>query len=598
MNDLKREKKIKINRSNLKHLLGIYHFILPYKRYFILGLICLFFSNLTLLAFPYFTGQLVDSSTDGIGLYNINSIAFLLFGLLALQGILSFFRIFLFAQVSEKSMADMRSHLYKKYLYLPLSFYDQNRIGALLSRITSDVTILQDTFSLNLAEFIRQVILLIAGIVVISITTPRLTLFMIAIFPVIILVAIILGRFIKKITKARQSMLAEANVVVEETMQSISSVKAFTNETFELKRYGLKLQSVVKMALKAAKFRGLFASFVIFALFGSIILVLWYGAKLIQENRLTVGELTSFIIYMMFIGGSVAGLGDIYGMLQKALGASERILQIFNQADEENDLILNSETPRISKIENIIFKDVYFAYPTRKDAEVIKGINIDVKGGQKIAFVGHSGGGKSTLIQLLLRFYKPSKGHIHINDHDSKKYDLKHYRDQIGYVSQEIILFGGTIKENILYGNPEASESMLWAAIEQANALEFINAFPEGLDTLVGERGIKLSGGQKQRIAIARTILKDPKILILDEATSSLDAQSEQNIQGALHELMKDKTTIIIAHRLSTIRQVDKIYVIDNGEIKEEGTPEDLLKDEEGIYRNLVKIQMDYAPFD
>jgi len=587
---LNEEEKKPLNKENFKKLTGVFQFIKPYKSYFIAGLFFLLISSTTLLGFPYVMGKLVDvaqGKTSGI-FTEINTVAFILIGILAVQSFFSFFRVYLFAQVSERAMADMRAKLYTKLMSLPMTFYDKSRVGELVSRITSDVSLLQDTFSVTLAEFIRQVSTLIIGAAIIFYFTPKLAFFMIATFPVLVIAAMVFGRFIRKLSKKTQSELASANVIVEETLQSINIVKAFTSELVEVMRYRKSLDKVVKVALKSATYRGAFISFIIFAMFGGIVAVLWYGASLVQEGSMSVGDLLSFVLYTTFIGGSIAGLGDLYGQIQKAIGASERVMEIL-QEEEEFKI---EEKEKINLQGAIQFENVKFSYPTRKDVQVLKGLNLTVGAGEKVALVGHSGAGKSTIIQLLMRFYPLASGQIKVDDQNIESLSITGYRQNIGIVPQEIILFGGSIRENIAYGKPNASDEEIIAAAEKANAWLFIKDFPEGLDTLVGERGVKLSGGQRQRIAIARAILKDPKILILDEATSSLDAESEHLVQQALDELMKDRTTIIIAHRLATIRKVDKIFVLKEGQISEQGSHQELLESENGTYSNLVKLQL------
>jgi ABC-type multidrug transport system fused ATPase/permease subunit len=346
---------------------------------------------------------------------------------------------------------------------------------------------------------------------------------------------------------------------------------------------------VVRTALKAAGYRGAFISFIIFILFGGIVAVIWYGALLVQAGEITIGELISFVLYTTFIGGSIAGLGDLYGQLQKAIGASERVLQIVAMPGE---LRLEGEVSRLPLQGRIAYQNIHFAYPTRPEVEVLQDLNLEIAAGEKIALVGHSGAGKSTIAQLLLRFYDPLQGQLLVDGQEVRQYDLSAYRANLGIVPQEVILFGGSILENIAYGRPGASHAEIREAARKANALDFIEHFPEGFSTLVGERGVKLSGGQRQRIAIARAILKDPRILILDEATSSLDAESEHLVQTALDELMLGRTTIIIAHRLATIRKADRIYVIGGGQIVESGTHDELLQKAGGTYANLVRLQL------
>ncbi|ELR69776.1 HlyB/MsbA family ABC transporter [Fulvivirga imtechensis AK7] len=583
------EEKRKFNRSNFKKLLGVFKYVLPYKGLFVAGMLCLFFSSITLLAFPYFAGKLLDVAGGEPWPYlsTINQIALVLIGILLVQSFFSFLRVYLFAQVSERSMADIRLAVYSKMVVLPVKFFDSRRVGELISRITSDVSMLQDTFSVTLAELFRQTATLIIGTTVIFVIAPKLTVFMLVTFPVLVIAALFFGRFIRTLSKKTQDKLADANVVVEETLQSVNTVKAFTNEKFEISRYGKALHEVVAIALKTAKYRGAFISFVIFALFGGIVGVMWYGAVLVQDGVMTVGDLLSFVLYTTFIGGSIAGLGDIYGQVQRAIGASERVLEIIHEQGEAS----GDYKQNIRLKGNIEFDNVSFAYPARKKVSVLNGLSLHIHPGQKIALVGPSGAGKSTIIQLLMRFYAISQGRLRVDGQDINNYDLSTYRSNVGIVPQEVILFGGTIKENIAYAKPNATQQEIEEAAKKANAYDFIMKFPEGFETIVGDRGIKLSGGQRQRIAIARAILKDPAILILDEATSSLDAESEVLVQQALDELMKNRTTIIIAHRLATIRKVDNIFVIKNGEIVETGTHEELSEYEEGIYSYLLRLQ-------
>jgi ABC transporter fused permease/ATP-binding protein len=588
-NALEAHEKRKLNKKNLSKLGGIFRFMLPYKVPFIFGMLFLFFSSLTLLTFPFFAGKLIDTASGESWLVDdINLIALMLLGILLVQSIFSFFRVWLFAKVSERSMRDIRVALYRNMVQLPMTFFDKRRTGELISRITADVTLLQDTFSTTLAELFRQVITLLAGVVFLMATTPKLTLFMLATFPILIIIAMVFGKFIRKLSKETQDELAAANVIVEETLHSIMTVKSFAGEEYESSRYSKGLNKVVKVALKAAGFRGAFISFIIFALFGGIVAVMWYGASLVAEGVMSVGDLVSFVLYTTFIGGSIAGLGDIYSQIQKAIGSSERVLEILDEAPE----ISTADFQKVPVSGNISFNQVRFTYPTRPEVEVLKGISFDIKAGDKVALAGHSGAGKSTIIQLLLKLYMVENGQIEVDGKNIQEWNLRQLRSNIGIVPQEVLLFGGSIRENIAYAKPEASEEEIIEAAKKANTWQFISQFPEGLDTKVGERGVKLSGGQRQRVAIARAILKDPAILILDEATSSLDAESEALVQEALDELMKNRTTIIIAHRLATIRKVDRIYVMNEGRIVEQGAHDELAIQEDGFYANLVRLQL------
>lgn len=560
-----------------------------------------------MLAFPYLAGELLDIA-NGVPVPYFNSIAqvaLALIGVLFLQGIFSFTRVYTFALVTERSLADLRKAVYEKLVRLSMTFFDNHRIGELMSRITSDVGTLAETFGLTLAELLRQFATLIFGSAIILVLAPKLTGFMLLTFPVLVLIALVFGKFIRKMSRKSQDKLAEANVVVEESLQSITVVKAFTNEEFETNRYGRALEEVVNVSIRTARFRGLFISFIIFALFGGIVAVGWYGASLVASHAITVGELFSFVFYTSFIGASIAGLGDNYTQLQRAIGASERLREILQEATEFDQATLHAGVeaksngakqaaakPAFRLHGKIDFRKVTFAYPTRKDVVVLTDLDFSIAPGEKVALVGRSGSGKSTIISLLMRFYEPDSGGIYADDIAIADINLAGYRRNVGIVPQEVILFGGTIRDNIGYAKPGATLEEIQEAARQANALEFIETFPEKFDTLVGERGVKLSGGQRQRIAIARAILKDPAVLILDEATSSLDVHSEVLVQQALEKLMEGRTSIIIAHRLSTIKKVDRIFVIQEGRLAEMGSHAELTQMDDGIYNNLLKLQL------
>lgn len=588
----KKQESTTSRNKNFRILLSLLEYIRPYQGKFLLGLVLLFISSSLFLVFPTISGILIDVASDKEHPYfdSLEQVAIAFLVILFFQSFISFFRVTLFAQVSEKAIADIRYNLYDHLLFLTMSFYDERRTGELISRITSDIGIIQNTFSITVAELIRQMVILIFGISLIFITAPKLSLFMLILVPALIVLAMIFGRFIRKLSKKTQDLLANSNIIVEETISAIKTVKAFTNELFEIGRYRNALDKTVSFAIKTAYYRAGFIAFIIFALFGSLVAVMWYGASLVQSGELSVGELVSFILYTTFIGASLAGLGDLIGQLQKSVGATERIMEIMDEPVEQG--FTDGLKKPVHLNGAIAYKNVTFSYPSRKEINILNDFHLNIKSGEKIALVGHSGSGKSTIIQLLLHYYLPNDGQIILDEHESRTIHLSALRQNIAVVPQDVVLFGGSIKENILYGKPDASQEMVIEAAKSANALEFIESFPEGFETIVGEKGIKLSGGQKQRLAIARAILKDPKILILDEATSSLDTESEKLVQDAIEKLMKNRTTIIIAHRLSTIRKVDKIYVIENGQIKEKGSHTELLNGA-GTYSNLIKMQFE-----
>lgn len=589
-NSEKEEKKPKLTKSQLRKSLRIFEYVLPYKWSFIIGFVLLVISSLVFMIFPVAAGELLNIATGkGTQGLTINQVGLVLLGVLFVQSFSSYLRVILFANISEKGMGDVRKGLYKKLLTLPITFFEQNRVGELTSRSASDIEQLQSTFSIVLAEFIRQVIILFVGVVYLLFKMPKLTFLMLATFPVIVLIGLFFGRYIRKLSKNRQSELAKTNVIIEETLQNISAVKAFTNEWFEAVRYSKTIDEVIRISLSYARVRGLFIVFIIAVLFGVIFFVLWSGAKMVESGDMLVGELVTFISLTAIIGAAISGFANMYAQIVGAVGATERIFDILDQESELE--IVENKNSTMQLDGDIEYKNVAFSYPTRTDIEVLKNINLKIKAGQTIALVGASGAGKSTIVQLLMRLYPINGGEIKVNDKKIEEYNINQYRHNIAIVPQEIMLFGGTISENIAYGKFNASQEEIIEAAKQANAWEFIQGFPEGLETMVGERGVKLSGGQRQRIAIARALLRNPNILILDEATSSLDAESEQLVQDALEKLMKNRTTIIIAHRLATIKNADKIYVLNQGNIIEEGTHQSLL-DEKGAYNQLIQLQM------
>ena len=583
--------KKKITGQGLKRLIRLFSFVKPQQGTFALGLIFLLLSSLTTLVFPMLLGDLLDSANSGT-MDSINQIGIILLIVFAATSVFSYFRIYLFAVVTQKTLALLRQTTYNHLIKLPMVFFSSRRVGELNSRISADIALLQETFTTTLAQFIRQVVIIIGGITLLTIISPRLTLFMLAFVPVVAIIARVFGTFIRKLSKKTQDKVAESNTIVEETLQAITNVKAFANEAFEIFRYKKKTDEVVDIALKGAKYRGLFVSFIFFAMFGSITGVIWYGVYLVNQGEgMTSGDLFKFVLYTVFIAGSISGMADLYSQIQKAIGATENLIDILDEEPEPLDFTTHKETSCCTgKVE---FKHVSFVYPTRKDVPVLSDINFTVNKGQQVALVGPSGAGKSTITALLLRFYDPATGEILIDGKNIKDYDLAELRGNMAIVPQEVLLFGGSIQENIEYGKPGASEEEIIEAAQKANAMEFISNFPEGLNTLVGERGVQLSGGQRQRIAIARAILKDPAILILDEATSSLDSESERLVQEALQKLMAGRTSIVIAHRLSTIHNANKIIVIDKGEVKESGTHVELLKLNDGIYKNLSTLQIE-----
>ncbi len=576
----KRRKTLKI--SDLKQLSKIFAYVGPHKGLWALGFVFLLITMITSLLFPKLLGGLMSSSPD-----NLRDNMLQMMGLLLVQSIASFFRVVIFVTVTERALAAIREDLYSRLIHLPMTFFSSKRVGELNSRVASDTSQIGETLTTTLAEFLRGISMVIGGITILAFTSIKLTLFIVAVIPPLILVTIIFGRFIRKYSKKVQDEVAASNTIVEETFAGIQTVKAFANEAWERNRYAKRVNAIVGIAVRGGYYRGAFASFITFGLFGAIALVIWFGAGMVHEGQLAGEKLNEFILYALFIGGSIGGLASVYAQLQKAIGATETI---FNLMEENPEMDINSENAASIDVSKVAFSKVNFSYPTRTDVQVLKSVSFDLNRGKTLALVGRSGSGKSTIASLLMRFYAIENGIVTVNKKPLSEIDLKAWRNALAFVPQDVLLFGGTIRENIAYGDTKAGEEQIIEAAKQANAWEFIQGFPEGLETTVGERGVQLSGGQRQRIAIARALLKDPQLLILDEATSALDSESEQLVQEALERLMKGRTSVVIAHRLSTIRNADQILVLNEGEVTERGSHDELI-DQGGIYAELVKLQ-------
>ena len=590
------EKKEKISFNTWKKSFKIFNYIKPYKWIYILGLITLLISSVSSIIFPYLLGGLlgVEDQEKGsqfslMDFNNINSLFALLLLLFIIQSIASFFRIYLFGIVTENSLRDIREIVFRKLIGKNITFYDNNKVGELQSRVSSDVSLLTETFNTTLAEFLRQILTIIFGVLFIMFISWKLSLIMLAIVPVVAISAVFFGKFIKKISKQAQDQSANSNIVLLESLNGIRNVKSMVNEVFEFNRFKKSTDKLNTLGKTNAIWRGLFAGFIILVMFGSIIFVIWNGMKMVNSNTLTNAEFFQFLLYTVMIAASFGGISSLIGNIQKAVGATERLLEIINseiEIDIESATI--QKTPIFKK--SIEFKNVSFHYPNRSDLEILKNINLKIPIGKQTAIVGGSGAGKSTLAQILLRFYEPTNGEILIDNKNYLNYNLSNYRSNISLVPQEIFLFGGSIYENIAYGDVTANEKAVNEAAKMANINEFTDRFEDGMGTLVGDRGVQLSGGQKQRIAIARAILRNPSLLILDEATSALDNRTENIVQDALSKLLKNRTSIVIAHRLTTLKDAENILVLSNGEFIENGTHQSLIS-KKGIYYNLYHSQ-------
>ena len=490
----------------------------------------------------------------------------------------------------------MRKDVYSKLLTMPMSFFTEKRVGELSNRISSDLSQIQDAISFTLAEFLRGVFTLIIGLFFIFWISPKLALVMLSVVPLLAIVAVVFGKRIRKMSRKTQDQLADSGTIVQETFHGISIVKAFTSEFYEISRYVKSIRAVVSTAISNARYRGAFVAFMIFSLFGTLAFVVWYGGRMIQDPEvdLQLVHLSCLLFSPCLSVAHSPALPICFHNYKKHLGATQSVREILRSDGEPVELKPIVVEPQYKLKGNVRFEHVAFSYPSRKDIQVLKDLSLTASNGEQIAIVGPSGAGKSTIASLLLHFYEPDNGTLYFDERPAREFPLSQLRRQMAFVPQDVILFGGSIKENIAYGKPDASDEEIIAAAKNANAHEFVKRFPEQYETIVGERGIKLSGGQRQRIAIARAILKDPAILILDEATSSLDSESEQLVQDALDNLMKGRTSFVIAHRLSTIRNADKIVLIDKGIVSEAGTHTELMN-HNGLYRKLNDMQFDFG---
>jgi len=581
--------------------ISLLYFIRPYLWWYLVGWLFLFLSSSAGLIFPYLMGKLLGSTSltadvsvpkESIQLLtfeNATDVAFALFILFGFQALFSFVRVVIFNNVTENTLRDIRDASFKKMVYMPMHFFDINKVGELTSRVSSDITQIQETLRTTIAEFFRQVIIILGGVAFLFMISWKLALIMLGTVPVMAVLAVIFGRFIRKLSKQAQDYAAKSNSIIEETLSGISNVKAFTFERFSILNYGKKTNEIRNLNVKSGIWRGLFVSFIIFCLFGAIVFIVWQGLLMTQgaQPELSNEGFYQFVLFTIMMGASVGSLPDLYANIQKTRGAIENLMEILNDQEETQN-----QSGKVSEgIDgSISFEHVNFRYAQRDDVEVLRDVSFDIEKNDRVALVGSSGSGKTTIASLILHFYSASNGSITMGKVPIEHFDLNYLRTNMAYVPQDVLLFSGSIFENIQFGNPSASKEEVIEAAKKANAWEFIQSFPDALDTEVGDRGIQLSGGQKQRIAIARAILKNPTILILDEATSALDSVSEQLVQEALDLLMKDRTSIVIAHRLSTIKKADMILVLENGVVAESGRHKDLMSNK-GVYAKLVEMQ-------
>lgn len=542
-------------------------------------------SAMTLL-YPMVIQQLIDGIEGGGGKELVTEGALTLLVLFGVGALFGSLRAWLFTVSGERIVADLRTQLYSAIIHQEIAFFDERRTGELTNRLASDTTVLQNTVTVNVSMLLRFAIMAIGAVGFLLYTSWKLTLLTLTVVPVVAISAGIFGRRMRSISREFQDALADSTTVAEETISGVRTVRAFAREDQEVARYRAAVEASFEVARRRARVIAMLRGLIGFGGYGAIAVVLWFGGNMLVDGSLSIGELTSFLLYTLTVAFSLGALSGLYEDFMKALGASERVFELI---DRRPAVTGGSERPAQVRGE-VRLTEITFAYPTRPDVPVLNKLSLSLEPGQVVALVGPSGGGKSTVAALLSRFYDPQGGRITLDGHDYASLDIRWLREQVGVVSQEPILFATTILDNIRYGRPGASEEDVIAAAKAANAHDFITSFPEAYHTMVGERGVKLSGGQKQRVAIARAILKDPKVLVLDEATSALDAESEHLVQEALDRLMVGRTTMVIAHRLSTVKQADRVCVLDGGWLAQEGTHEELIA-RDGIYRRLVERQ-------
>ncbi|RVU48142.1 ATP-binding cassette domain-containing protein [Lujinxingia sediminis] len=564
----------------------------PHWRPLALATLALVIGSGITLAYPQVGRVVVDEVLSDGASYDLSTVGAALLGLFLIQAIFFSLRYYLFTVVGDRVVADLRTSLYEAIIGREMAFFDRTRTGELTSRLASDTQLLQSVVTTNLSMALRYGVQALGGLVLLFVTNVRLSLAMLVVLPVVMGAAMVYGRRVRRLSREVQDAIADSTSIAEESIAGVRTVRSFGRVANERARYSEAIERSFDLAKSRAVLGGIFGGGVTFLAYATIALIVWVGGHLVLSNAMSAGELTAYILYVLFVAVSLGVLSGLWTDFARALGAGERVFGLLDAAAMNRGRVTSANVREDAIITrgHVHFHRISFTYPTRLDSPVLQNIDFEVRPGQKLAIVGASGAGKSTIANLLSGFYQPDEGEIRVDGSPLNDFPEDALRAGIGMVAQEPVLFSGTVRDNVRYGRPDADEQAVRDALQAANALDFVEGFPEGLDTVVGERGVRLSGGQKQRVAIARALLKDPRVLILDEATSALDVESEALVQEALDRLMEGRTTLIIAHRLSTVARADHMVVLDRGNLVEAGSPSELVE-QGGVYARMVQMQ-------